>query len=152
MLQVLWQALKSGGIYVVEDLSENYIEKPFLDKGTFTNFMKTAIDTVQCRCLPPPCLGLPVSQTQTHPPSLHGSVCECDISLQMPSPSRSKSGACVRRVLHQSLMQVRDVADSSFCRRMKPAYMGPDSPVKEEFKEFCASNAMDSERSHASCQ
>ena len=54
VLQVLWQALKSGGIYVVEDLSENYIEKPFLDKGTFTNFMKTAIDTVQCRCLPPP--------------------------------------------------------------------------------------------------
>ena len=55
---------------MVEDLSENYIEKPFLDKGTFTNFMKTAIDTVQCRCL---------SLTQTHPPSLHGSVCECDI-------------------------------------------------------------------------
>lgn len=47
--QVLWQALKSGGIYVVEDLSENYIEKPFLDKGTFTEFMKTAIDIVQCR-------------------------------------------------------------------------------------------------------
>ncbi len=56
MLQVLWQALKSGGIYVVEDLSENYIEKPFLDKGTFTNFMKTAIDTVQCRCLCSPCM------------------------------------------------------------------------------------------------
>jgi len=48
-LQVLWQALKPGGIYVVEDLSENYIEKPFLDKGTFTDFMKTAIDVVQCR-------------------------------------------------------------------------------------------------------
>lgn len=47
--QVLWQALKPGGIYVVEDLSENYIEKPFLDKGTFTDFMKTAIDIVQCR-------------------------------------------------------------------------------------------------------
>ena len=68
VLQVLWQALKSGGIYVVEDLSENYIEKPFLDKGTFTNFMKTAIDTVQCRCLPPPCPSLLISQTQTHPP------------------------------------------------------------------------------------
>jgi hypothetical protein len=48
-MQVLWQALKPGGIYVVEDLSENYIEKPFLDKGTFTEFMKTAIDIVQCR-------------------------------------------------------------------------------------------------------
>ena len=54
MLQVLWQALKPGGIYVVEDLSENYIEKPFLDKGTFTEFMKTATDIVQCRCLSPP--------------------------------------------------------------------------------------------------
>ncbi|CAL5223917.1 g6515 [Coccomyxa viridis] len=73
--RVLWQALKSGGIYVVEDLSENYIEKPFLDKGTFTEFMKTALDIVQCR--------------------------------------------------------------------MKPEYMGPESPVKMEFKEFCASNAMD---------
>ena len=28
--------------------------------------------------------------------------------------------------------------------RMKPEYMGPESPVKMEFKEFCASNAMDS--------
>ena len=43
---------------------------------------------------------------------------------------------------------MRDIADPSFCRRMKPAYMGPDSPVKEEFKEFCASNAMDSEPSN----
>ena len=29
--------------------------------------------------------------------------------------------------------------------RMKSEYMGPESPVKMEFKEFCASNAMDSE-------
>ena len=28
---------------------------------------------------------------------------------------------------------------------MKPSYMGPNSPVKTEFKEFCASEAMDSE-------
>lgn len=49
VLQVLWQSLKSGGIYVVEDISENYIEKPFLAKGTFTDFIKTAIDVVQCR-------------------------------------------------------------------------------------------------------
>ena len=74
------------------------------------------------------------------------------MSQQMPSPSRSKSGAWVRLVLHQSLLPVRDIADLSFCCRMKPAYMGPDSPVKEEFKEFCASNAMDSECSNSSCQ
>ena len=28
-LQTLWHALKPGGAYVVEDISENYIEKPF---------------------------------------------------------------------------------------------------------------------------
>ena len=28
---------------------------------------------------------------------------------------------------------------------MKPSYMGPNSPVKTDFKEFCASEAMDSE-------
>ncbi len=33
--------------------------------------------------------------------------------------------------------------------RMKPEYMGPESPVKMEFKEFCASNAMDSK--HLPC-
>lgn len=38
-----------AGIYVVEDVSETYIEKPFLDKGSFTEFMKNAIDIVQCR-------------------------------------------------------------------------------------------------------
>ena len=100
VLQVLWQALKSGGIYVVEDLSENYIEKPFLDKGTFTNFMKTAIDTVQCRCLPPPCPGLLVSQPRTHLTSSHGTAQECITSPLMPSLSRSKSGAWVGLVLH----------------------------------------------------
>ncbi|EIE27695.1 hypothetical protein COCSUDRAFT_64337 [Coccomyxa subellipsoidea C-169] len=73
--KVLWQSLKSGGIYVVEDISENYIEKPFLAKGTFTDFIKNAIDVVQCR--------------------------------------------------------------------MKPNYMGPDSPVRREFMEFCAANPMD---------
>ena len=35
---------------MVEDISENYIEKPFLAKGTFTDFIKNAIDVVQCRC------------------------------------------------------------------------------------------------------
>lgn len=29
--------------------------------------------------------------------------------------------------------------------RMKPSYMGPDSPVKREFMEFCAAQPMDSE-------
>lgn len=29
--------------------------------------------------------------------------------------------------------------------RMKPNYMGPDSPVRREFMEFCAANPMDSE-------
>jgi hypothetical protein len=38
-----------AGIYVVEDVSETYIEKPFLDKGSFTEFVKNAIDIVQCR-------------------------------------------------------------------------------------------------------
>ena len=33
--------------------------------------------------------------------------------------------------------------------RMKPEYMGPESPVKMEFKEFCAANAMDSKHSPA---
>ncbi|CAL8463645.1 g3179 [Coccomyxa elongata] len=73
--KVLWQSLKSGGIYVVEDISENYIEMPFLAPGTFTDFIKNAIDVVQCR--------------------------------------------------------------------MKPNYMGPDSPVRREFMEFCAANPMD---------
>ena len=84
MLQVLWQALKSGGIYVVEDLSENYIEKPFLDKGTFTNFMKTAIDTVQCRCLPPPCTVFWYLRQKYHPcqachgaSQVHASISSC---------------------------------------------------------------------------
>jgi hypothetical protein len=59
-MQVLWQSLKPGGIYVVEDISENYIEKPFLDKGTFTEFMKDAIDIVQCRhALPLPLSAAP---------------------------------------------------------------------------------------------
>jgi hypothetical protein len=49
LTQVLWQSLKTGGIYVVEDISENYIEKHYLDKGSFTQFMKNAIDVVQCR-------------------------------------------------------------------------------------------------------
>ena len=35
-------------MYIVEDTSENYIEKPFLDPGTFMAFMKQAIDVVQC--------------------------------------------------------------------------------------------------------
>lgn len=35
---------------MVEDISENYIEKPFLAPGTFTDFIKNAIDVVQCRC------------------------------------------------------------------------------------------------------
>ncbi len=30
--------------------------------------------------------------------------------------------------------------------RMKPNYMGPDSPVRREFMEFCAANPMDSKR------
>lgn len=34
---------------MVEDISENYIEKPFLAAGTFTEFIKNAIDVVQCR-------------------------------------------------------------------------------------------------------
>ena len=29
VLQTLWHALKAGGAYIVEDVSENYIEKPF---------------------------------------------------------------------------------------------------------------------------
>ena len=49
---MLWQALRPGGVYVVEDLSENYIESPFLDPETFIGFMKQAMDIVQCRMKP----------------------------------------------------------------------------------------------------
>ena len=50
--QILWQALRPGGVYIVEDTSENYIEKPFLDPSTFMAFMKQAVDVVQCRMKP----------------------------------------------------------------------------------------------------
>ena len=52
--QVLWQALRPGGVYFVEDTSENYIESPFLDPSTFMAFMKQAVDVVQV--LPQPAL------------------------------------------------------------------------------------------------
>ncbi|KAK9836318.1 hypothetical protein WJX81_004714 [Elliptochloris bilobata] len=51
-IKSLWHALKSGGIYIVEDISENYAEKPFGDKGTFVAFVKNAIDIVHCRTKP----------------------------------------------------------------------------------------------------
>jgi cephalosporin hydroxylase len=51
-IKTLWHALKAGGAYVVEDISENYIEKPFRDENTFIGFAKNAIDIVQCRMKP----------------------------------------------------------------------------------------------------
>ena len=51
-MQVLWQALRPGGVYLVEDISENYIESPFHDPGTFVALMKQAMDIVQCRLTP----------------------------------------------------------------------------------------------------
>ena len=66
----------------------------------------------------------------------------------MSSLSWGKPGACIHLILQQRVLPVGSVTDRSICCRMKPAYMGPDSPVKEEFKEFCASNAMDSELSN----
>lgn len=107
-MQVLWQSLKPGGIYVVEDISENYIEKPFLDKGTFTEFMKNAIDIVQCR----------------HAPLISSYPCSWFMHDQE------------RRYLMSNMIFL-------LCR-MKPNYMGPDSPVRKEFQDFCAANPMDS--------
>ncbi len=37
---------------IVEDISANYAEKPFGDKGTFVAFVKNAIDIVHCRTKP----------------------------------------------------------------------------------------------------
>jgi len=34
-VQTLWHALKAGGAYVVEDISENYIEKPFREQPSY---------------------------------------------------------------------------------------------------------------------
>ena len=39
-------------MYFVEDISENYIESPFRDPGTFVALMKQAMDIVQCRLKP----------------------------------------------------------------------------------------------------
>lgn len=115
--QVLWQSLKSGGIYVVEDISENYIEKPFLAAGTFTEFVKNAIDVVQCR-------------------HAHAHLTSFPFGVTWPRPEDT----CI----HHMCAFIPKSATTPACR-MKPSYMGPDSPVKKEFMEFCASNPMDSE-------
>ena len=39
-------------MYFVEDISENYIESPFRDPGTFVALIKQAMDIVQCRLKP----------------------------------------------------------------------------------------------------
>ena len=51
----------------MEDTSENYIEKPFLDPSTFMAFMKQAVDVVQCRMKP----AYMEPDSVVRPPALH---------------------------------------------------------------------------------
>ncbi len=103
---------------MVEDISENYIEKPFLAAGTFTEFIKNAIDVVQCR--------------------------RAHASLALFSfPHLTWPNILKPLHLHDCRLPLMTVMTTA-CR-MKPNYMGPDSPVRREFMEFCAANPMDSE-------
>ena len=62
-----------------------------------------------------------------------------------PASSFQCGGLCVRLIVELPCCKVLTPCMCCTPRRMKPMYMGPDSPVRREFIDFCASNPMDSE-------